>query len=122
MRLTFEDYCDDIIGLSLGLAGNEEIAQARKTYKEWMKPVEKEDNHSDSNMKLGDLRNKAKNLTISQEYAINKYKDSFDVNFVEKHVRYAKELLSGKNTKAQLLDLITANSEISRDLNKIIKN
>jgi hypothetical protein len=72
--------------------------------------------HADSKLKAPQLLAKAIRLVASQEYAINKYPE-LDMKESKEVVNLAQKLFSKKATKAQLLALITANSNASRKVN-----
>ncbi len=73
--------------------------------------------HVDSKMKAADLLAKAKRLVASQEYAIEKYGNEIDTTESALVVKMGKKLFAKKATKFQLLSLITANSNASRNVN-----
>ena len=73
--------------------------------------------HPDSKMKLAELEAKAKRLVASQEYAVNKYSNELDVSESVAVVEMSKKIFAKKATKAQLLALVTANSNASRKIN-----
>ncbi len=74
--------------------------------------------HPDSGLKLSELKAKASRLINCQSYDIKKYSDTgFDLSKSQEVVKLGNEILSGKATKAKLLDLITLNSIASRFIN-----
>jgi len=117
-KLTFEDYCDDFLGLSIGLASESELNQARAGYKAiFAKPEKKErkEVHPDAWMKLDALKEKLSRLVASQKITIERNTDK-DTSKVEAFVA-ASESLKGRVTKAMICNLITMSSDASRDMN-----
>ena len=123
MIISFEDYCEDILDLQITLMSVADLRECKAAYKNYVSPskkVIKKENHPDSYLKLADLKAKAKRLISNQAYAVNKYRDDFDVSLSVNVVTKAAELFESKVTKAKLLDLITLNSQASRALNNQI--
>jgi len=111
--ITFEDYCEELLDMHICLMTEQEIKEAYQGYITKPTKVEK---HKWAHLKVGALRAKAENLIDCQRIAIERNADK-DISLTIALVKYADELFSKKATKAQLLDLITKNSEASRILN-----
>ena len=119
--MTFSEYVEDVLDLQMGLLRSEEIEECRLSFKNFTSKTKVvAEKHVDSGLKLTELRSKVKRLTEDQVYTSNKNKNNFDVTFINNHIEKGEALLSGKNTKSMLLDFITANSDISRQVNSII--
>ena len=76
----------------------------------------KVEKHQDSHLKLADLKAKAERLVASQKINIERNSDK-DTSLCAEVVKQGNVLFSRKATKQELLDLITLNSEASRQLN-----
>lgn len=114
-NMTFQDYCDDILDQHIGLMSEEELQKAIASYKNWMAPKEKIENHPDSKLKLNDLKAKVERLLASQKIAVVRAAGK-DVALVEAFIVQAEEALSRKAKKSELLALITLSSDASRNL------
>lgn len=78
--------------------------------------VAKAEKHQDAHLNLADLKAKVSRLVASTKINIERNSDK-DVSLCAEVVERAELLFSKKATKAELLDLITLNSEASRQLN-----
>lgn len=115
-KMTFQEYCEDILDLHTGLMSETEIAEAMAGYRKWTAPKEKAAKHPDAKLKLAELRAKVERFISSQKIAIERNGDK-DLSIVKAFVEQAEEALNGKPKKADLLALITLNSEASRHIN-----
>jgi len=119
-NITFEEFCYDFRDLAPGLLEGEFLLEVRQDYKAFISTPWKTDvaeKHPDAGLKLAELKEKTTRLISSAEYSINKHGETLNVVAAIALVADAKAVFSGRATKAQLLELITRNSDVSRDLN-----
>jgi hypothetical protein len=113
--MSFQDYCDDILDLHTGLMSASQIAEARAAFAAAGKK-EAVAKHPDAGMKLAELIAKVSRLAGNQKIAIERAAGK-DASIAQLFVDSAEKALAGKPKKAELLNLITLNSEASRSLN-----
>lgn len=125
-QLSFEDFCDDVLNLSLGLASHSEIEEARISYQTWLSPKKtkkktNEEKHPDLKQSLDYLIQRASRLVKSQKYAINKFahdeRYGEAIKYGTKAVELGEFLLNKKSTKAEFIAHAEMNSEASRIFN-----
>ena len=116
MTINFQEYCEDILDQHIGLMSSEQIKEAMAGYQACVAPKLKTEKTSDSKLKLAELKSKLARLVSSQKIAIERNSDK-DISTAEAFVKQAEEALEGKATKANLLVLISLNSEVSRYIN-----
>jgi hypothetical protein len=116
--MSFEEYCEDIADVQIALLSDDQRANVFANYQAFTAPARtvKVEKHHDAQLKAVDVRAKLQRLVNDQKFAVVKY-SALNVEFAKSFIARAEATLAGKATKAELLELITINSEVSRDLN-----
>lgn len=77
----------------------------------------REEPHPDCHLKSAVLKAKMARMISSKECGINKYQDTLDMTASIAHWELGKTIMAGKATKAKMLNWLTENSNVDRDLN-----
>lgn len=116
--MSFETFCFDIADVQPALLSDAQRSAIFADYQAFVAPKRQAAavKHPDAGMKAADVRYKLARLVGDQKFDIAKH-SKLNVEFAKAFVARAEAALAGKSTKAELLELITINSEVSRDLN-----
>lgn len=114
--MTFEDFCDDILDLHVGMMTERQIADARLLYANHGKSTKQNaEKHRDAHLSAGAVRQKLERLLASQKIAMQMH-SHVDLTIANAFVAQAETALSRRTKKTDLLDLITMNSDVSRSI------
>lgn len=116
MKISFEEFVTDVLDLQFGLMTEQQIADAKAHYQDFTAPKPRQPKHPDAGKKVIELREKLDRLLKSQIIAAERNTD-LNLSATKMFIAQATEALNGKAKKSELLQLITLNSEVSRDLN-----
>jgi len=125
-KMSFEDFCDDVLNKSIGLLSANEIEQAQLAYQNWLKPNKQptKPDHPDMKKPLSALIERTKRLVQSQKYAIEKfsddprYKSAIEAGL--KAIEYGEAILANKKSKkSDFIAHAEMNSTASRLFNKV---
>jgi len=114
--MTFEDFCDDILDLHIGMMTEQQIADARLLYSNHGKSAKPNaEKHRDAHLSAVAVRQKLERLLVSQKIDMQKY-SHVDLTIANAFVAKAEAALARRTKKEDLLDLITMNSDVSRSI------
>ena len=114
--MTFNEFCDDILDLHVGMMTESQIADARLLYSNHGKTSKPgAPKHRDANLSAGAVRSKLERLLASQKIDMQKH-SNVDLTIANAFVAKAEAALARRTKKADLLELITMNSDVSRSI------
>lgn len=114
--MTFDEFCFDIVGSAPITAAEE--SQMRVDWMRYTQAAKKvaRVKHADEHLTASAVRAKLERLVASQRYDVNRY-PHLQLDFAREFLAKADAALAARTKKADLLDLITLNSEVSRNIN-----
>lgn len=122
--MNFNEYIEDVLDLHTGLMSEEQVAEARKSFEQFMTPKKASETHPEMKKPVAELRARCERLVIGQSNAIARVSDKpeFAAALISAKAAVAegKRILSMKRaTKAEFIAHAEQNSAASRVMNAV---